>query len=593
MGDGTTVALRERGIIVRVSAGTLVVVNSVLLAMAVARPESFGLSVSTALLLGLPHIAIEAVLALLPWQRMLPRRPRPWVLRGTVAYNLLGLLAALALAQGSSTQATWLLAFNLLYSALILPTREHVLVAATSVLGAAVVIGTNQGVGLPQAVDLTALAGVAILATIGSGVVWAALIRAERARVEADESAAALRDALVAVHATTSGDVERIMAATARAAVRGPHDMAGLHLLDGDRVRTVYERVPEDMQLSDPDELRAIIAGIDRFGSAVLDHERDHPDLLPESHRGRVRVTMIAPVRRRGEAIGALVVGRTQGPPFSTGERAALELLADHVARGIVLSRDMAADRAALERMRELDRMKRDFVATVSHEMRTPLTVISGLTETLHERGAQLDGTLRSTLVTRLRANAATLERIVTSLLDAAGIDRGIVAVQHDDLDLTELLRSTAHRLEPLFDEHDLALEVEDGLHCTADPALLERVLENLLNNAQRHTPAGTTVRLVGRRTQGQLLVEVADDGPGIPEEDLELVLGRFVRGGLPNERSTRGLGLGLALADEVLRLHGSELEVESELGVGTTFRFRLAAVPTPPPDAVRPSAGS
>jgi K+-sensing histidine kinase KdpD len=576
-------ALRERGIIVRVSAATLAVVNSIMLVAALGDPEIFGLSTSVTLALGLPHIAVETVLAALPWQRLLQERPRPWLFRGHVAYNVLGLFAAVVLADGVSTQALWLLAFNLVYSALILPTREHVVVAVASVAGAGATVLATTGLSLGVAVELTGLAGIAVLASIGSAVVWGALQRAERARDEADDSADALRDALVAVHTTSSGDIDRILAATVRAAVRGPNDMAGVHVLDGDQVRTAFERVPEDMQFHDEELLRGIIAGIDRHGSAVLDHEQAHPELLPTAHHGRVRFTMIAPARRDGRVLGALVVGRADEPAFSNGERAALELLADHVARGVVLSHDMAADRATMERLRELDRMKRDFVATVSHEMRTPLTVISGLSETLHERGHAVDDDMRATLVARLRSNAASLERIVTGLLDIAGIDRGLLVVEQSDIDLTRLLGETAARLESLFDDHELVLQVEDDLRGSGDLALLERVLENLLTNAQRHTPPGTTVRLVGRHAaDGALVVEVADDGPGIPAEDLQSVLGRFVRGGTPNERSTRGLGLGLALADEVLRLHTSQLEVTSVVGQGTTFSFRLAAVPAP-----------
>lgn len=585
-------ALRERGIIVRVSAGTLVLVNSVLLVLAAMQPESFGLTLGTTLALGVPHLAIEAVIAAMPWQRMLPRRPRPWLLRGHVTYNVIGLLAALALAEGASTQALWLLAFNLVYSALILPWREHLAVALVSVVGGAAVIAATQGVDVADVVDLTALTGVALLASIGSNVVWSALGRAERARIEADESAAALHDALVAVHATTTGDLDRIMQATASAAVRGPYDMAAVYVLDGDEVRSSFKRVPDGLRVTDPDGIRGIVGAIAEHGSSVLDYAGPDEALLPEEARGQLRTSMVAPVTHQGEVVGALTAARTSGPPFSNGERAALELLADHVARGVALSKDLAADRAALERLQELDRLKRDFVATVSHEMRTPITIISGLTETLQQRRDTLDTAMKETIVTRLRANAATLERIVTGLLDAAGIDRGIVAVQQADVDVTALLRDTASRLEPLFDEHDLVLEVEGGLHCAGDPGLLERVLENLLNNAQRHTPAGTTVRLVGRARGDAVVVEVVDHGPGIPPEDLTLVLGRFVRGGRPNERSTRGLGLGLALADEVLRLHGSALEVESELGAGTTFRFSLVRTPAPQP-ALRERRGS
>lgn len=589
-------ALRERGIIVRVTAATLFCLNSILMAIGLTSPEPFGLSATEVLVLGLPHLGLSLALAALPWQRILPRRPMPWLLRLTVGYNVIGLLVALFLAaDDANTQVLWLLGFNSLYSALVLPYREHVVAVVTGVVGAAVITAATLGLDPNSFVDVLSLTGIAVLATIGAQVVLRSLGRAERARQEAADSASALHDALLAVHATRTGDVAMILQATASASVRGPHDMAGAYLLDGEEILTAFHGVPPEMQRSDPETVHHIVSSIDARGSSVLDFEGPDAGALPPELAGTLRASMNAPIRRRGRVIGALTVARREGPLFSSGERVALELLADHVARGVVLSRELASDRAALERLRELDRLKRDFVATVSHEMRTPLTVITGLSETLQDHGDELDEELRTTLITRLRSNAATLDRIVTGLLDASGIDRGIIAVQQDDIDLTALLLETASRLQPLFEGQALVTDVDPDLHVAGDPGLLERVLENLLNNAQRHTPPGTTVRLAARHTGAteRIEVEVADDGPGIPAEDLERVLGRFVRGGPPNERPTRGLGLGLALADEVLRLHGSRLEVDSEVDVGTTFRFTLATIPVATPAPVTSAGGS
>ena len=586
-------ALRERGLIVRATAATLTAVNTVLLVIGLARPEAFGLDPVVVLGLGLPHLALGAALAAMPWDRILPERPMPWLLRATVGYNIAGLLVALVLARDANTQVMWLIGFHVIYSALILPLREHAIAATAAVAGAAGILLATGGIDVLAAVNLTALVGIALLATIGARVVLAALERAERARHEADTTSAALRQALVAVHATRTGEVQVILDATAEAIARRPGDMAGVYVIDGDDILTAFRGVPQELQRSDPDTVHGIVRSIDERGSAVLDYEGPDADALPPEMAGQLRASMVAPVRRRGHVIGAVTVARPTGPLFTTGERVALELLADHVARGILLSRELETDRAALERLRELDRLKRDFVATVSHEMRTPLTVITGLSETLQQHGETMDEDLRSTLITRLRSNAGTLDRIVTGLLDASGIDRGIIAVQQDDIDLTELLLETAARLESLFDEHDLTTDVAPDLHVAGDPGLLERVLENLLTNAQRHTPPGTTVSLTAAQSRrpGLITVAVVDDGPGIAPDDLVRVLDRFVRGGPPDERPTRGLGLGLALADEVLRLHNSSLEVDSELGAGTTFRFDLAATPAPGP--VTPVAGS
>jgi two-component system OmpR family sensor kinase len=143
------------------------------------------------------------------------------------------------------------------------------------------------------------------------------------------------------------------------------------------------------------------------------------------------------------------------------------------------------------------------------------------------------------------------------------------------DVDLGSLAVETVSRLEPLLGLRPIEVAAESDLVVRADPALVERVVENLVSNAGQHTPEGTRVRVCATRVGPYAVVSVADEGPGIPEEVLARLGERFFRGGELNYRP-KGLGLGLALAREVLELHGSELEVESEMGRGSTFSFRF-----------------
>jgi signal transduction histidine kinase len=115
-----------------------------------------------------------------------------------------------------------------------------------------------------------------------------------------------------------------------------------------------------------------------------------------------------------------------------------------------------------------------------------------------------------------------------------------------------------------------------EGLVVQADPMLLDRVVENLLANAAKHTPPGTRVILSVRARGGDAVVSITDDGPGIPANELKRVGDRFYRGMNTATFRIRGLGLGLALVSEILDIHGSRLEVESEVGRGSLFRFRL-----------------
>jgi two-component system phosphate regulon sensor histidine kinase PhoR len=122
-------------------------------------------------------------------------------------------------------------------------------------------------------------------------------------------------------------------------------------------------------------------------------------------------------------------------------------------------------------------------------------------------------------------------------------------------------------------------VDVAEGLSVGADPMLLERVLENLLSNAVKHTPEDTGIEVSARRLDRGVEIGVADDGPGIPSNELRYLGDRFFRGGDPNTRQTRGTGLGLAVVREILKLHDSALEIESEEAVGSRFSFVLPAV--------------
>jgi len=237
--------------------------------------------------------------------------------------------------------------------------------------------------------------------------------------------------------------------------------------------------------------------------------------------------------------------------------------------------------------------MKSDFLATVSHELRTPVTVIEGVGLTLERTWDGVDDQTRKDLLKGLTSNARALDALITNLLDFSRLEAGRFEVRFGPLDLTGLLGQIANRLIPLFAEHPLVVEVDEGLVADADAMLIDRVVENLLTNAVKHTPRETRVRLSAHRDADDVVVAVADEGPGIAAEELVHLGERFFRGGDLNTR-TRGLGLGLALAREALELHGSALEIESHVGEGSRFSFRLrpaaAEGGTAPSEALRAS---
>ncbi len=253
------------------------------------------------------------------------------------------------------------------------------------------------------------------------------------------------------------------------------------------------------------------------------------------------------------------------------------------------LEAHLAEAQSVNDRLTELDRLKDDFVSTASHELRTPLTVILGFTQTMNKHWDRLDDEQRRALAERIEARARGLTSILDTMLDTARIQRGTLEADTGSVMVGGAIAAALERAEPLLRDHELAVHGDLDLDVVADARLLERVLDNLLANAARHTPAGTAVQVVVERTCDGVVVQVADDGPGIAPEEVDRLGEAFYRAGDRDRRAQEGVGLGLALVRQVLEAHGSELEICSEVGVGTTFSFTLPAWQPAPATALQP----
>jgi signal transduction histidine kinase len=177
--------------------------------------------------------------------------------------------------------------------------------------------------------------------------------------------------------------------------------------------------------------------------------------------------------------------------------------------------------------------------------------------------------------------NADVLAGTINTLLDFSQLEAGRLDTRIEPFDLGELVRRSVDRLAPLFGAREVLVAADDGLIVLADPSLIERVLDNLVSNAAKHTPddAHVTVSAAPMNGTGRARVAVTDNGPGIAPGDLDHLGERFYRGSDVVARRTRGAGLGIAFARQVVELHGEQLEIESELGRGSTFAFELPLV--------------
>jgi two-component system, OmpR family, sensor kinase len=246
--------------------------------------------------------------------------------------------------------------------------------------------------------------------------------------------------------------------------------------------------------------------------------------------------------------------------------------------------RELDAARSETEQMMQV---QREFVADASHELRTPLTSILANLELLQDRlgttgrrgeeGEMIDSALRS---------SRRMSRLVSDLLLLARADAGRAGTRRD-CDLAEVAAAALSEVRPVADGHRLTMADGGPVPVEGNPDELHRLAINLLDNGLRHTPAGTEIRVAVERRNGSAVLEVSDDGPGLPPGMEEQVFSRFVRGAAPADLAANsGTGLGLAIVKAVARSHGGDVDAGSSPSGGARFTVRL---PLENPEAVPP----
>ena len=312
----------------------------------------------------------------------------------------------------------------------------------------------------------------------------------------------------------------------------------------------------------------------------IVPDAREHPllrDNLAIPDLGVVAYLGIPLLGSDGSALGTFCVIDHRPRAWSDDEIETMGDLAGAVVTEIELRAAVGEEgraRAELERMAaELDRLRREFVASVSHDLQTPLTAIRAALGLLEAGiGERLPPAERELLATS-RFNAERLRVQIDDLLAANQLEAGTLQVQHQPLDLRTVVRGALAVVHPLFTQKGQPVEVDvpGPLPTLGDRRRLEHALVNLLANAHRHTPPGTRVSLDGRAEGDRVLLRVRDDGPGLPLEELELIFRRSYRRG-----ASGGSGLGLTIARAIAERHGGRLWAESRPGEGATFCLAL-----------------
>ena len=243
--------------------------------------------------------------------------------------------------------------------------------------------------------------------------------------------------------------------------------------------------------------------------------------------------------------------------------------------------RRQAATQAALEIEAQTERIRSTLLSAVSHDLRTPLAVMTGASSSLAEQGERMSAEERRALARTLARQSTEMSERVAKLLEMTRLEAGAIKLDRDWANVAEIAGSVLRRLDERMSRHRLMVELPKELPLVrVDAALIEHVVANLLENAALHTPAGTVVRLRAQTQGSELVVSVEDFGGGIAPEELERVFAKFHRGAV--EGATAGIGLGLAICRAIVTLHGARIWAERLSGGGTAFRFTLPVEPAP-----------
>lgn len=230
-----------------------------------------------------------------------------------------------------------------------------------------------------------------------------------------------------------------------------------------------------------------------------------------------------------------------------------------------------------ITRFREAEEMKSTFVSVISHELKTPVSLIKGYAGTLRREDAQWDEqTLRESLAV-IEEESDRLNQLIDNLLDASRLQAGALKLELGYVALDKLAAQTVEKFRTQTRQHILSLDFPSDFPVVwGDTERLRQVLSNLLSNAIKYSPEGGTIRVSGRADEDWVYVAVSDEGIGIPKEEQELIFDRFYRVESSLSRRTQGAGLGLFLVKAVIEAHQGRVWVESAPGQGATFVFAL-----------------
>jgi two-component system sensor histidine kinase KdpD len=294
------------------------------------------------------------------------------------------------------------------------------------------------------------------------------------------------------------------------------------------------------------------------------------------------------PLRAARDVVGVLGIvaasAATTDGPLHAEQRRLLESLASQAA--VAIERSLLAEKAQeAQLLRETEKLQAALLNSISHDLRTPLAAITGALSSLHDDSAILNGQARQELLSNAYEEAERLNNLVANLLDMSRLEAGALRIRTTDVDIEDLLGVALSNLARRLHDRQVVMETTDDLPLVAgDFVLLVRVLVNLLDNADKYAPPGSAITLRSFVRGSELLVQVLDQGPGVPEGEREHIFDKFYRaetgapeaGQRPSPPDRSGTGLGLSISKGIVEAHRGRIWVENRPGGGAIFTVAL-----------------
>jgi signal transduction histidine kinase len=293
---------------------------------------------------------------------------------------------------------------------------------------------------------------------------------------------------------------------------------------------------------------------------------------------------LLAPLQVGPRAIGMLGLVRERPRSFTSEDVELVSLLGRLVATAVQNIRSYDAERKTVEELRRLSALRADFVSLVSHELRSPMAAVIGAARTLQGRWRELTADQRQSFLALIGDETTRLADLIADVLDTSRIEAGTFTFSFTDVQVADVVNDVVSKAAIGQDEVHVRADIGAVPRIRADRQRLQQVLQNLVDNAVKYSPAHGDVTVSAWSENGVVRIAVRDEGPGIPQEDQRLIFEKFGRSTAGTTKP--GTGLGLFIARSIAEAHGGTLAVASEVDRGSVFTLELPLEPLSRSDA-------